>query len=44
MVVVGGVIPGRDVDRLKALGVRGVFPGGTHFKEFVDYIQENVSR
>ncbi len=44
MVVVGGVIPGRDVDRLKALGVKGVFPGGTHFDEFVSYIQENASR
>lgn len=44
MVVVGGVIPGRDVDRLKAMGVQGVFPGGTHFDEFVSYIQETISR
>ena len=28
-VVVGGVIPERDVQPLKALGVAGVFPGGT---------------
>ena len=29
MVIVGGVIPNRDIARLKALGVAGVFPGGS---------------
>ena len=42
LVVVGGVIPQRDVDKLKALGVGGVFPGGTHFRDFVEYIQANA--
>jgi len=44
MVVVGGVIPGRDIARLKDLGVSGVFPGGTPFTEIVAFIQENVKQ
>jgi methylmalonyl-CoA mutase C-terminal domain/subunit len=34
-VVVGGVIPKQDVAALKAMGVQGVFPGGTPFDEIV---------
>jgi methylmalonyl-CoA mutase C-terminal domain/subunit len=34
-VVVGGVIPKQDVAELKAMGVKGVFPGGTPFDEIV---------
>ena len=44
LVVVGGVIPQKDVEPLKALGVRGVFPGGTPFKEFIDFIKANAGR
>ena len=32
-VVVGGVIPKQDIPRLKEMGIRGVFPGGTQFDE-----------
>ncbi|MFH1135064.1 MAG: cobalamin B12-binding domain-containing protein [Pseudomonadota bacterium] len=42
LVVVGGVIPKPDVDKLKALGVAGVFPGGTPFREFIDFIEANA--
>lgn len=38
-VVVGGVIPARDVVRLKDMGVRGVYPGGTPLAEIVADIQ-----
>lgn len=34
-VVVGGIIPPRDVDELKRLGVSGVFPMGTPLAEIV---------
>ena len=34
-VVVGGVIPKRDISKLKALGIAGVYPGGTPFDEIV---------
>lgn len=38
LLVVGGVIPQRDVPRLREIGVHGVFPGGTPFQEFIDWI------
>ena len=43
LVVVGGVIPNRDVPLLKELGVKGVFPGGTRFDEITPFIKENVN-
>ena len=42
LVVVGGVIPNRDIPTLKDLGVAGVFPGGTYFPEIVSFIREHV--
>ncbi len=42
MVIVGGVIPKRDVQKLKDMGVRGVFPGGASFDESIRFIRENV--
>ncbi len=42
MVVVGGVIPARDIRQLKQMGVKGVFPGGVPFKEIVEFLRENV--
>lgn len=44
MVVVGGVIPARDVRKLKDIGVQGVFPGGTPFSEIVGFINENFKK
>ena len=41
-VVVGGVIPNQDIPRLKKMGIRGVFPGGAHFDEIIQFIQEHV--
>jgi methylmalonyl-CoA mutase C-terminal domain/subunit len=38
-VVVGGVIPKQDVARLKEMGIKGVFPGGTHFDEMAAEIR-----
>jgi methylmalonyl-CoA mutase C-terminal domain/subunit len=42
MVVVGGVIPNKDIALLKELGVDGVFPGGTPFDEIIEFIRESV--
>jgi methylmalonyl-CoA mutase C-terminal domain/subunit len=42
LVVVGGVIPKRDIPALQALGVDGVFPGGTPFSTLVEFIKTNV--
>ncbi|RLC27551.1 MAG: methylmalonyl-CoA mutase [Deltaproteobacteria bacterium] len=42
LVVVGGVIPNRDVPVLREMGVRGIFPGGARFDEIVRFIRENA--
>ncbi|HDZ89735.1 MAG: cobalamin B12-binding domain-containing protein [Deltaproteobacteria bacterium] len=44
LVVVGGVIPNKDIPVLKELGVSGVFPGGTYFDDIVKFIKENAAR
>ena len=41
-VVVGGVIPKQDIPKLNALGIKGVFPGGTPFAKIIADIQEIV--
>ncbi len=38
-VVVGGTIPARDADALRAMGVRRVFPMGTPLPEIVAYFR-----
>lgn len=38
-VVVGGVIPKKDIPELTESGVKGVFPGGTNFDEIADSIK-----
>jgi methylmalonyl-CoA mutase C-terminal domain/subunit len=42
LVVVGGVIPNKDIPPLKEMGVAEIFPGGSHFNDIVDYIQQAV--
>jgi len=42
IVVVGGVIPAKDIPVLEEIGVTGVFPGGTPFEESIRFIKEHV--
>lgn len=42
MVCVGGVIPKRDFAELEAMGIRGIFPGGTPLEQTISFIRENV--
>jgi methylmalonyl-CoA mutase C-terminal domain/subunit len=42
LIMVGGVIPQRDVPVLREMGVKGIFPGGSRFDEIVRFIKENV--
>ncbi len=44
LVMIGGNIPARDVDPLKALGVQGVFPTGSEFKEIAEFIREQIGQ
>jgi methylmalonyl-CoA mutase C-terminal domain/subunit len=37
-VVVGGVIPKKDIPDLTEMGIKAVFPGGTNFGEIADTI------
>ncbi|MFZ5866150.1 MAG: cobalamin B12-binding domain-containing protein [Thermodesulfobacteriota bacterium] len=43
MVLVGGVIPGHDVPRLKGMGVAEVFPGGSDIDEPAAFIRERLA-
>ena len=42
LVLVGGNIPGKDIDTLEEYGVDGVFPVGTKLDAIVDFIQKRV--
>ncbi len=42
LLVIGGVIPKRDIPLLQKMGVHGIFPGGTPFEESIKWIKENV--
>jgi methylmalonyl-CoA mutase C-terminal domain/subunit len=44
LVVVGGNVPRRDVEKLEALGVAGVFRTGSHFEDIVNFVEERVAR
>ncbi len=44
MVIVGGVIPAKDIERLKQIGAAGVFPGGTPLAEAVNFIKAHAKR
>ena len=44
LIIVGGVIPNKDIPVLTEMGVQGVFPGGAHFKEIVEFIKENSEK
>jgi methylmalonyl-CoA mutase C-terminal domain/subunit len=43
-VIVGGVIPRKDVDRLKGMGVAGVFGSGSSIKEIVQFIRTEIAK
>jgi len=42
ILLVGGNIPARDHEALKALGVHGIFPTGTPFERIVDFVREHA--
>ncbi len=42
LVVVGGVIPKKDIPLLQKIGIEGVFPGGTPFDKSIGWIKEHI--
>ena len=43
LVLVGGNIPERDVEPLKALSVAGVFPTGSRFEDIAAFIRQSIA-
>ena len=43
VLVVGGIIPDRDVERLRELGVAAIFPPGTTTTEIIEFIRQRTS-
>lgn len=44
MVIVGGTIPRSDVEKLTAIGVKGVFPSTSRLQDIVRFITDNCRR
>ncbi len=42
VLVVGGIIPDRDVEHLRELGIDAIFPPGTTTTEIIDFIRERA--
>ncbi len=43
-VIAGGIIPEKDVPRMKKVGIREIFLPGTSTQEIVRWIKENIGR
>jgi methylmalonyl-CoA mutase C-terminal domain/subunit len=43
-VIAGGIIPEKDVPRMKKIGVREIFLPGTSTQDIVRWIRENIGR
>nr|WP_048098282.1 cobalamin B12-binding domain-containing protein [Archaeoglobus sulfaticallidus] len=44
VLLIGGIIPKEDVDKLKELGFSGIFGPGTPLEEIISFIRESVSK
>jgi methylmalonyl-CoA mutase C-terminal domain/subunit len=42
MVIGGGIIPEKDIVRLKAMGVQAIFPSGSSLDTIVDWVHKHV--
>jgi methylmalonyl-CoA mutase C-terminal domain/subunit len=42
LVMMGGIIPKRDFETLKRIGVKGIFSVHASFEEMIDFIRKNV--
>lgn len=44
IVFVGGVIPDRDMEKLRNLGVKGIFPGGSSLNATADFLRQHTGQ
>jgi len=42
MIFAGGIIPDRDIPKLKEMGIAEIFPPGSPLQEIVDFVQTHV--
>lgn len=42
LVFAGGIIPDKDIERLKALGIADVFPPGSSLDEIVEFVRTHI--
>ena len=42
LVLVGGIVPDEDIEKLKTAGIEGVFGPGTSTQQIVDFINQNA--
>ncbi|MBZ0309001.1 MAG: cobalamin B12-binding domain-containing protein [Anaerolineae bacterium] len=42
-VIVGGIIPADDIEKLKEIGIKGVFGPGSKTEEIIGFIREQVT-
>jgi len=43
LLIVGGIIPEKDIPKLEAMGVQGVFTAGTPIKKIAEFIRSRIS-
>lgn len=44
LLFMGGIVPDQDLQRLKELGVKGIFLPGSSLEEIVRFVQDNVRK
>ena len=44
LILLGGVIPSRDIPALKEMGVQGIFPGGSLFTDMIAFIYDRAGQ
>jgi methylmalonyl-CoA mutase C-terminal domain/subunit len=44
LVIIGGIIPDKDITKLKELGVSEVFQPGASTEDIITYVRENVGK
>jgi methylmalonyl-CoA mutase, C-terminal domain len=42
LVFMGGIVPNQDVEKLKEIGVKGIFLPGSSLQEIVDFVKGNI--
>ncbi len=42
LVFMGGIVPNQDIEKLKQIGVKGIFLPGSSLQEIVDFVKGNI--